>query len=218
MSAFLGPIHHWLFNKIVLFEELETTTVNHLTSIYGDDAKQIGEAAEAHFGTYLPKLPLENLIDTNNIHGWLQNRIQIAETRQAATLKNMIERYGNEVVNHIQPLYISQGKSTGLGVAQGDLPLNAPALHKELNNYLLDGMPCDNVNSLTITEAEHLEWQTTRCLHRPYWDQVGMDSSIMYQLRFSWINAFIENANPNYTYEAQLLEGQDGYLQKIYKK
>ena len=88
MSAFLGPIHHWLFNKITLFEDLEKDTNRSVAAKYGDQALTIQNEAEEKYGACIPELPLENLIDTNNIHGWLQNRISIAEKRQAETLKS----------------------------------------------------------------------------------------------------------------------------------
>jgi len=218
MSAFLGPIHHWLFNKIKLFEELEVSIINQVAEKYGEEAKEIGNAMEAEYGSFIPQQPLENLIDTNNIHGWLQNRIQIAETRQAATLKSFIDKYGNDVVSIVEPLFIEQGKQSGLGLKEEAGLLTAPDLYKALNNYLLDGMPCDHVNNVMTSEADHLQWRTSRCLHQPYWLQSGMDSSIMYQLRGNWIKAFIENANPAFTYTVEGKGGNEGLLHQIIKK
>ncbi len=43
MSAFLGPIHHWLFNKITLFENLEETINKDIIAKYGDKALEIAE-------------------------------------------------------------------------------------------------------------------------------------------------------------------------------
>lgn len=216
MSAFLGPIHHWLFNKIVLFENLEENINKDIVSKYGDKALVITEATKNEYGDFIPKLPLENLIDTGNIHGWLQNRISIAETRQAATFKNFMKEFGDEVFSLLEENYIKQGNEVGIA-ASGEADVSdAPSLYKALNNYILEGMPCDNVNSVMISEPDLLEWNSFRCLHKPYWDTVGADSEIMYKLRFSWIKAFIEKANSEYTYKNE--QAAEGTVHKILKK
>jgi hypothetical protein len=46
MSAFLGPIHHWLFNKIRLHEELEGRLVEQYKAIYGSEIDEIVRTAE----------------------------------------------------------------------------------------------------------------------------------------------------------------------------
>ena len=79
MSAFLGPIHFWLYNKIGNQEKL--------TKEIADLAVQNGWIEdEACFIKTLP--PLETVIDEGNIHGWLQAQISDAETRYASLVKS----------------------------------------------------------------------------------------------------------------------------------
>lgn len=216
MSAFLGPIHHWLFNKIVLFENLEESINKDFIAKYGDKALSITKETEEKYGKFIPNEPLENLIDTDNIHGWLQNRISIAETRQAATLKSFIDNFGSETVELLEKNYANQGSEVG-NKAAGEVDIStAPALYKALNNYLLEGMPCDNVNSVMVSEPDLLQWNTFGCLHKPYWDNVGADSKIMYKLRSTWIKAFIENANSKYTYKNEI--AAEGLVHHILEK
>ena len=203
MSAFLGPVHHWLFKKISLFENLEKETILKLSETYGDDVSNIHGEAEAKYGNLIPAAPLESLIDTGNIHGWLQNKIQIAETRQAATYKALLDKYGEDIVPVIEDCYQLQGAKYGLEVNSELGLLTAVDLYKQLNNYLLDGMPCDHVNNVIDSNPEKLVWVTTQCLHKPYWKSVGMNEDIMYTLRFRWVRSFIEAANPAFTYEAE---------------
>ncbi len=218
MSAFLGPIHHWLFNKIRLFEELEVNIIDEVTKKFGNEVKEISDSVENQFGSFMPQQPLETLIDTNNIHGWLQHRIQIAETRQAATLKQLIEKYGKDVLNIVETQFMEQGKKCGEILKNQAGLLNAPDLYQQLNNYLLDGMPCDHVNNVAISELDQLQWRTTKCLHQPYWVKVGIDVTTMYQLRSRWIKTFIENANPSFTYTVEGTGGNEGLLHNIIKK
>jgi len=216
MSAFLGPIHHWLFNKITLFESLEENINKDVIAKHGDKALEITEQMKKKYGEFIPKQPLENLIDTNNIHGWLQNKISIAETRQAATLKAFIDNLGAEVITILEKNYTQQGSEVGTIASQETDTSDAPSLYKALNNYLLEGMPCDNVNSVIMSEPQLLEWNAFGCLHKPYWDTVGMDSETMYNLRFSWIKAFVEKANSKYTYKNEVVS--QGFVHKILEK
>lgn len=213
MSAFLGPVHHWLFNKIVLFENLEESINNDAIANYGDEALKIAQATKEQYGEFIPKLPLENLIDTDNIHGWLQGKISVAEKRQSATLKGFIDSFGQDMIQLIEKNYIHQGTEVGkIAARDGDVS-NAPAIHRQLNNYMLEGMPCDNVNSITVSESEFLEWNASSCLHKPYWDIVGANAEIMYKLRFAWIKAFVEGANNTFTYKSASTD--EGFVHQI---
>ena len=84
MSLFLGPIHHWLYRKIRLQEELITTLAEREGARSGDSGK---------YETYVNRelRPLEELIDTDNIHGWLQARIHDAEGRYAALVAAILK-------------------------------------------------------------------------------------------------------------------------------
>lgn len=216
MSAFLGPIHHWLFNKITLFENLEKNINNEVISKYEDKAQNITNEINSKYEEFIPDEPLENLIDTQNIHGWLQNRISIAETRHAETIKTFMDNFGNEVIDIIEKSYIQQGSQIGIKSSKEVNVSDAPSLYEALNNYLLEGMPCDNVNSVMTSQEQLLKWNTFSCLHKPYWDKVNANSEIMYKLRFGWIKSFVENANPNYTYKNSV--NSQGFIHQILQK
>ena len=206
MSAFLGPIHHWLFKKIVLFEDLEKKVVSSISNEYDKEkVKEITTRLQNQYGDFIPPQPLEDLIDTDNIHGWLQNKISIAEIRQAATIRELIDVFGMDIIAKIKDVYKEQGMALGKELSSNGSISNAMDLYKELNNFLLEGMPCDNVNNVVSSSDEEVKWQITQCLHKPYWDKVDMDANIMYNLRFTWVQNFIENANPNYTYNVDLV-------------
>lgn len=200
MSKFLGPIHHWLFNKIVLFEELEKAIVNNVESDMNVNLDEIVNKAKESLGDYVPNASLEDLIDTTNIHGWLQSKINVAETRHAKIISDIINTHGNEALTIIKNTYKEQGKTSGLD-AKIKSDLNTPGdMFKTLNNYLLDGMPCDNVNNIIINEENLLQWDVKNCLHKKYWNNVSNDINIFYELRKGWIEQFVNNANSDMTY------------------
>jgi len=201
MSRFLGPIHHWLFNKIVLFEDLEKEIIENVKSELNLDINDIVNESKSEFGDYIPSQPLEDLIDSNNIHGWLQNKINIAESRQAKIITDIINKYGEDAFGVIKSTYKNQGRKSGLD-AKEKFDLSTPGeMFKTINNYILDGMPCDNANNVTINEDNLLEWKVTSCLHRKYYDQISGDVNKFYELRKVWIEEFVNNGSDELSYE-----------------
>ena len=86
MSLFLGKIHFWLFNKVLWFEGLEEEIIN-LAQEEGLDVNTLGKEIKDKYGKRTENKNLEEIIDTSNIHGWLQNKIHSAEGRMAAWTK-----------------------------------------------------------------------------------------------------------------------------------
>jgi len=201
MSRFLGPIHNWLFNKIKLHEKLEEDIIENLKRYFGDSILEMAEEVRKTFGNPLEDKPLEELIDTDNIHGWLQSRISIAETRQAALITKAIKRYGDNGLDIIKESYKEQGAISGRDAREKYDLSKAEDLYRALNNYILDGMPCDNVNNITVNEEDKLEWRVYNCLHKAYWEKVDGDLDILYALRKIWIENFIKEGNPKFKYD-----------------
>lgn len=81
MSAFLGTIHFWLYNKIGKQEEL-TKAIASMAA---------GNGWISDRTAYIRDLPaLEDVIDESNIHGWLQDQIHDAETRYADLIQTVL--------------------------------------------------------------------------------------------------------------------------------
>ena len=76
MSAFLGPIHYWLFNKITNLETIEMKIIN----------------TETPKDYMLLSKKLEDVIDQTMIHQSLQNMIRITETRFSKVVKESMEK------------------------------------------------------------------------------------------------------------------------------
>ncbi|WP_432402701.1 hypothetical protein [Wukongibacter sp. M2B1] len=209
MSRFLGPIHHWLFDKIKLYESLEFDIIDNIEKKLSISLSEITDKLKIKIGPPIGDKSLEELIDTNNIHGWLQDKITISETRQAALITFIVNKYGNEGIDIIKECYRNQAIASGQDArSKYDLG-SAPLIYKALNNYILDGMPCDNVNSITLNEYNKLGWRVTNCIHKNYWLNVNGDLDTLYELRRIWISNFVSSANPSFTYNF-ISESMDG--------
>lgn len=199
MSLFLGKIHYWLFDKILWFEKLEDEIIK-LAKEEGFDVEKISCEIQSKYGQKIPDKPLEELIDTSNIHGWLQDKIHCAERRMAAWTKLLIESNEGNYIK-LEKVYKSQGvvaadevKSTGRQL------ITAEELFNCMNDYILDGMPCDRVNEIVINEEDKIEWIQRICVHKDIWQEVGFDVNYFYELRNIWIKSFINELNKDFEY------------------
>lgn len=197
MSLFLGKIHHILYNKILWFESIEERIVENIKNEEISIDGLLNHINE-HFGTPVGNKPLEEVIDTTNIHGWLQQRIESAELRHAALITELLTwnpKYKNELLK----IFTEQGQIAAKEYAQE--ATTADAIYEALNEYILEGMPCDRVNEVIVSSDGEFVWVTTTCLHTKYWEEVNGDVKNFNSLREKWIDSFVTTINPNYEYQ-----------------
>ncbi len=198
MSLFLGKIHFWLYNKILWAEKIEEDILEWAKS-KGLPAEQWTREFGEEYGASMGKEPLENIIDTSNIHGWLQTRIESAELRQAALVTAVLIvdiQYKEELLE----LFRKQGESAAREYE--NKPDTPEGIFNALNDYILEGMPCDRVNEVISSNTKEFVWRTTTCLHTPYWERVKGDVQHFYDLRKQWVTAFVSTLNHNYQYSS----------------
>lgn len=199
MSLFLGKIHYWLFNKIVWFENLEREIIN-LASSIGINVDEVKNEIENKYGEMLPDVPLEEMIDTGNIHGWLQEKIHSAEGRMAAWTRAIIVNDVNNIVK-IQNIYISQGIKAANEVKNGSSAFNTAAdIYSRINDYILDGMPCDRVDEIIENNEDTITWKKRICVHKEVWERENINVEQFYNLRDLWIKAFVNTLNDEFQY------------------
>lgn len=194
MSKFLAPIHTWLFNKIVLLESIERDIHNAFKS---ETTEIFLQELIIEKGNFLPNVPLEDIIDQNNIHGWLQNRINIAETRQAAFV-SYITALDPNALQRLTSIYYEKGIETA--TAYNGSISEPSEIFKAINDNLLEGMPCDRVNSVVEQTPERLIWNTMLCVHKNNWENNGVEVSVYYGFRAAFIEGFVFGINKDYTY------------------
>lgn len=168
MSKFLGPIHYWLYDKIGHQEAL--------TRLLANTAAQEGWITDIDdFTRDLP--PLETVIDESNIHGWLQSRIADAERRYAALV---LTATGQEDarLDMLCEAAFAFGRQNALPA--GTSPAEA---YQAFENFFVNGMPCDRVNTVTESGDAVLSWTQARELHAEQWMTQGGSVNIYYRLR-----------------------------------
>lgn len=189
MSAFLGPIHYWLYNKI----QIQDNIIEDILS----EGKTVIPTLEAVLDTKYGKTedrPLEEVIDTGNIHAWLQEQVSRSEYKLAFTVTQLLE-VNPEFYDVLKEIFRNAGKKLSQEVADN----NASLAYKMISDSLLDGMPCDR--SLVIIESSDTEtlWEISNCVHSSYWGDVGGNIETFYQLRDEFIHGILETTNLAYS-------------------
>lgn len=174
MSAFLGPIHYWLYNKIQLQEELIQDIAT-----YGEKSGwPIFSEKHLEEKTVNKELrPLNELIDVMNIHGWLQERVQDAESRYALLVTAILSE-DPERLSSLEELAFQFGKKRAI-----DPSSDAVDAYQKIDDSLLNGMPCDRVNVLTEQDPSRTSWVQEEDIHAPFWSAVSGNPSVYYRLR-----------------------------------
>lgn len=173
MSAFLGPIHFWLYEKIGFQEKL--------TAELARAAREAGWLPEGD-GLFdrcvreeLP--PLDGAIDVGNIHGWLQGRIEDAETRYAALMGGLLKGDPARRETLLKRAFEFGGKNP---VEAGASPADA---YKKFDDTFLNGMPCDRMNAISEREDDRLAWEQAADIHGKYWEKAGAPAEVYYEVR-----------------------------------
>ncbi len=198
MSLFLGKIHFWLFDKIRWFENIELEVLELAKEHNMPVDKWVNYTSE-NFGEITPNKPLDNLIDEGNIHGWLESRIQSAERRGAYYITEMI-KIEPSIKEEIGKIYSENGVLNADECKLQKEEWNAQDIYTNINNYILDGMPCDRINEIIVNSEEKVSWRMREDLHKRFWDEVSGDVEVFHYLRSLWIKAFVNELNSRFKF------------------
>ncbi len=185
MSAVLGPIHTWLFNKIKFQDQLTTAILK------GVQEKGICQSLEQRLDEQYGALPtgqLEEIIDEGNIHGWLQTQVSLVEIRLADAVTTILKEEPS-AASLILGIAYDYGKAHC--IASDTTAKEALEL---LERCLLNGMPCDHVNQIIEDTEEKVSWQQTVDIHEAYWAKVQGDVRHYYDIREALIKGMMHGS------------------------
>lgn len=198
MSLFLGKIHYWLFNKVLWFEGLEDKVIEFTRGKIAE-GDNLENEINLKYGKKLENKNLEEIIDTSNIHGWLQSKIHSAEGRMAAWTSAILNN-DKEYIYELKKIYTEQGVNAAKEAKVKSSNATAEDIFNSMNDYILDGMPCDRVNEVITSNDEIVEWKRRICVHKGIWEDEGVPVETFYDLRNQWISAFVKEMNNDYEY------------------
>lgn len=200
MSAFLGPIHTWLYGKILFQNEL----VERISEYAQDKGWIENDSAARRCGT-LPKGELAEICDESNIHGWLQDKVSLVEGNLAYLVTELLKEHP-ERLNEICNVAYEVGKTR-----KPEENLNLGQAYKHIESLILNGMPCDRVNDLIKDTSDSIEWRETSDVHKKYWDEAGGDNQNFFAVREKAVQGIFDGTGivyetiGDYTYELKRL-------------
>lgn len=187
MSAFLGPIHFWLYNKIQFQESLIDELIR-----YASSQGWSGSDLAGKYGSK-DRRKLEEVIDESNIHGWLQSRIHDAEGRYAA----LVLAVAGDQQDRLEAL---KQAAYDFGASQHLRAATAPEAFHRLDDLLLDGMPCDQINRVRESNDNRIAWDRTMDLHSEFWQGHG---DFYYALRQALVDGMLSATDYTFTSPAE---------------
>ena len=143
MSKNLGPVHYMMYDKIKFQDKITNFLLDGNTEAIDKDFAPVKD------------LPLEDLIDQDNIHGWLSARIDQVENRLARAMA--LSKNPREKMYELGKLEV-----------KGEDLSNLKLVFDKLNQRMLDGMPCDRALRAGIDEEGNLLLITDNNLHSKY--------------------------------------------------
>ena len=186
MSLFLGPIHQWLYDKIIFQEDLTDALID---AGKAEGWSELTEELANECHSY-DRRPLEEAVDPDNIHGSLQARIADAECRYAKLVQT-IAAANPARVEDLKQAARRFGKLNA--VPAGTKP---DVAFGYLNNTLLDGMPCDNVNEMIGQTDDSITWRRNMDIHAQHW--ANEEDELYYVLRAEIVKGMFEPAGLTY--------------------
>lgn len=186
MSAFLGPIHFWLYNKIKIQNEIVEEILDYSENNLSNNMR---ENFYTKFSDNELK-PLDQVIDVTNIHGWLQERVNQVESKLAYAVTELTKNSIGEF-DVLKDIF----KSKGAEVSILDNDSSLEEVYKAINDTLLDGMPCDHANSVILHADNEIVWKRNVCVHQKYWDEVEGDIKDFYRLRDEFIEGLLSETD-----------------------
>ena len=199
MSSVVGPIHHWMYNKIKVLEEMVGAVII-LAKENGWSETLEAETEEAvgktEFGT------LEDQIDVDNIHGWIQSLVELEETRFAYVVMHLIRDHEDRF-SHIQNKLFQLGNEMNVGKGS-----TAVDVMGNIDGLLLNGMPCDGVVQVVEKRDDLVETITTKKIHESFWVEQGGTNEIFDSLIDSYIEGILDGSK--FIYE------REGAIRKVY--
>ena len=184
MSAFLGPIHHWLFGKICVVES-RAFAIAEAISGKGVNTEEL----IANYGEKLEGADLPSLVGGSPIHQFLYGLITKVQVLEA----QVVEAAGEDNFETV----IKAAEAHGAIIAenavekQGAKPENNEAIYEFIHNYQLEGMPCDPAGAANPTSETDLEYTHTVCNHIANWEYTGATPAQMCKVTNAWLKGFV---------------------------
>jgi hypothetical protein len=204
MSAFLGPIHMWLYNQIQIVEEREAEIVDQFSQKYS--AEKVDDLIFPYrhqYGELKEDKPLAELIAGSDIHPWLEAAISSAQSREAAVVAALMDEFNDQEL--LLSIYAEQAEELAeKAKVRDDVDeFNLNDAFEIINEHFVERMPCDRLSG-AVKEDGKIIWKHQSRLHQEFWQQTEVELELMHQLYAQWLQVFTENLNPELAHKREI--------------
>ena len=206
MSAFLGPIHMWLYNQIQIVEKREAEIVKKFSEKYSEtEVENIIFPYRYQYGQLKEDKPLAELITGNDIHPWLESAINSAQSREAAVIASLMDKYDDQEL--LFDIYSTQAEQLAEKAKKRDdmEEFNLEDAFDIINEHFVERMPCDRLSG-AIKEETKIIWKHKSQLHQEFWKQTDVELELMHQLYAKWLSVFTKNLNDSITHKREIAD------------
>jgi hypothetical protein len=189
MSETLGAIHHLLYNKVLSFDKLNESILN--ISNKNNWCKELEKDLNSKYNK-LPEGKLEDILDLDNIHVWLEDKVDIVETRFAYIVTTLIKS-NPKLLNEIKDIAYRFGE-----LNFNINGINAIRNYEQIKSIMLDGMPCDKSMKVLVSNFKVVEITEVVPIHDKYWELVDGDIDNYHEIIVSIINGGLSKSNFNF--------------------
>lgn len=196
MSLFLGPIHHWMFNKILILESRAFSIASALEGA-GIESSAVNKAV-ADYGQRLAGRDLAEMLGDNSIHQFLYGliaKIQIFEAGLVELAKDKWEVALKAAESHGRETAGKALKTSGAKTA------SLEDIYRLIHDNQLEGMPCDPGAETSMLSPSKLGYYHSTCNHIQNWEYTGVDIKRMCAITNAWIKGFISGVSGTASYE-----------------
>lgn len=180
MMEMIGPKPRWEYRKIELLNELN-----------GDIAAEAEKNGWNLSDTYTVNMPdLDRDCDPMNVHGWIQNMLDLVESNLAGITEEILRQ-------HPEAMDALKETAYRFGYRHAEDVTDALHAYQLLDDVLLNGMPCDDVNEVTKQSSDHVSWHEKQDMHGKYWK----NGEYYRELRNEVIRGLLSGSAVTYAYE-----------------
>ncbi len=191
MSAFLGPIHYIMFDRIKLVAARAQYVRQFVEEKMAPAQQEEFAAKIAPFWQLPEDADLEEQIGGTPIHAWLQTSMESVIQAEAALFAELCNRPERE--NQIAARVREHGLRVGEALLTEDpeIGTNAKRLLQVIDHTVLGSMPCDRVSEvIAVSESSYIE-RRDLLFHAALIEKTACDVELWLRLQEAWMMGLV---------------------------
>lgn len=112
-----------------------------------------------------------------------------------------------EYIKSLEEIFKEDGEDKGKKANESYEVSSAQEAYKVINDYILEGMPCDAVDQVIEEGKDKFIWLSRQCIHSDNWKAVGGNVQHFYDLRQVWLESFLSQLGDGYNFSSKYMDG-----------